>query len=320
MEQCFILKSILIDGSEYVNLITDSKVTFHYKIYTYHENGQIQIIQDTKQVKKTMHLYINRKFSFTGFEECIQTMKLNESSLFKLSSKSSFEYLIIASQLRNYFLGQAIARPTACCSGSFENNYVKDRDNDLKQLYQTPKLFYLEIEFLTLEQPNTYQKETWLMKETELMKEAESHFLTGNTLHESKQYTESIEYYRKSLDFMEKVVVRDPNLNNSELKQLKLKCIVNLSQSMINDKKYYEALKMANYGLEIDKKNVKLLYRRLVSNLHFFNEDEAIQDLNKLKNIAPEYNKMCNYLWRNYMERKKSNLPENLPLTSIFKH
>lgn len=67
---------------------------------------------------------------------------------------------------------------------------------------------YLYQELLKIEEPGTFEKETWLLNENEKRKTIPKLKETGNEFYKKRMYKEAEEKYTLALGFLEQIMIK----------------------------------------------------------------------------------------------------------------
>jgi len=109
----------------------------------------------------------------------------------------------------------------------------------------------------------------------------------GNKLYASQDYERALKKYKKSLEFFQ----HDSDLKDEEkvkAKEIKVPCYLNTAVCLMRTKKFKEAIENCTKALEIEKDNVKALFRRGTCYSEVNEWEASKKDLNRALELEPE--------------------------------
>ena len=109
----------------------------------------------------------------------------------------------------------------------------------------------------------------------------------ANELFSDKNYRHAAARYAKALTHASKFFDLNPE-EQKEVNDVKLSLHLNIALAYIKLEKYDNALQSCNEALKIDESNGKALYRRATVYYNKRKFEDAIGDLKKAENLAPE--------------------------------
>jgi len=138
-----------------------------------------------------------------------------------------------------------------------------------------------EVELFEWEDPDpdtTPEKLTLALKRKEL----------GNNLYKEGKYEDAISKYQLALKMFEQMW----SLTDEEKKKVnadvKLPCLLNIAQCQLKVNDFSEAISSSNKALDIDKENVKAIFRRGQANLRSGNFLQARSDFTEALKLSPD--------------------------------
>eukprot|EP01041_Mallomonas_annulata_P005377 gene5377-10752_t len=107
---------------------------------------------------------------------------------------------------------------------------------------------------------------------------------------------ESVDIYLEIIADLEKISTSTVGNDREEVDQIKVACLNNLSVAYMNLTSYNDVITVTSTALNINKKNVKALFRRSQAYIHTENFSNAIEDLVTLLSIEPANQQAKNLL------------------------
>jgi tetratricopeptide (TPR) repeat protein len=189
-------------------------------------------VGDTHSInnEKPFELRLGRKFSASAFEDCIQTMKEGEKSLFLCVPDTIIGYNKMEIILRH------IDYKTHLLENDAEINNKDDTDmaqhlinykNQLCEKYhaltQSNIILLLEIELLDIQLPETFKKSIWEMNNEEKYKHATTLKDEGNHLFKSNEYNQASVKFQEALSLLQIMIHSGSLLNEKFSRQCTVK-------------------------------------------------------------------------------------------------
>ncbi|KAM9677441.1 peptidyl-prolyl cis-trans isomerase D isoform 2-T2 [Trichechus inunguis] len=110
----------------------------------------------------------------------------------------------------------------------------------------------------------------------------------GNTFFKSQNWEMAIKKYAKVLRYMEGSKAVTEKADSSKLQPVALSCVLNIAACKLKMSDWQGAIDSCVEALEIDPSNTKALYRRAQGWQGLKEYDQALADLKKAQEIAPE--------------------------------
>ncbi len=155
----------------------------------------------------------------------------------------------------------------------------KDLDSIIRD---TPPIAF-EIELLRVENPGSYQQDSWAMTDKEKLKNAPQLKEEGNTLYKEGDYESASGKYFEALGYLESLSIKEKPQSEewNRLEELKVPLLLNYSQCQLLMGEYAEVIRQTTKVLEYDANCVKALFRRGKAHSATWNMKDAMLDLNR---------------------------------------
>jgi len=131
------------------------------------------------------------------------------------------------------------------------------------------------------------EKESWEMSSAEKLEACTVRREAGNLFFKQGKFKLAIKRYKNAIE----CVQYDHNFNDAEKgqgKKLKLPCYLNIAASYTQLRDIKAVIDNCNKALEIEKMNVKALYRRAQAQSELRDYDSALTDLKLALDVDPE--------------------------------
>ncbi|XP_050536230.1 AH receptor-interacting protein isoform X3 [Daktulosphaira vitifoliae] len=198
-----IQKTIVTPGiGDQPTFSSGTKVSFHF--VTRLINGNI--IDDSYKWPKHMEIVLGKKFKLEVWETILKSMREREISKFVVHKSLVSSYPFVSKTLRDAGRSTTPKTTSHCCTAQLQQNGIGY--DDLNSLLAEPVDLEFTIELLKVEQPGTFEKDTWLMNEEEKIKQIPILKETGNQFYNQGMYKEAEEKYMIALGFLEQIMMK----------------------------------------------------------------------------------------------------------------
>ena len=270
-----------------------SKATFHFKSIKRDDTGKEVIIDDSWQLDKPLELLMGKQFKMPVLEDFIRTMRVGEVSRFSAIKPLIINYPFVSQAYRKY------ARPHDssddhnhastghCCASTLTKGLGYPDLDDLMQ--KTPEYLEFEIELLSAEEADEYEKEIWQMDDEEKMEEIPKLRLEGNSLFKSGGNQAAVSKYSKALEIIEQLILKEKHGDEewTRLDNMKIPLLLNLAQCKYQLNEFYECITFATEVIKRDSKCLKAVFRRAKANAAAWNFKEARDDFITALDLDP---------------------------------
>jgi len=130
------------------------------------------------------------------------------------------------------------------------------------------------------------EKENWEMSSAEKLEAAKVRREEGNQLFKEGKFKRAIKRYKNAIDCIQYEDKFD-DIEKVESKKLKVPCYLNIAATSIKLQDTKAVIENCNKALDIDKANIKALFRRAQANTELKDFDLAITDLRQALELDP---------------------------------
>nr|XP_023024495.1 AH receptor-interacting protein [Leptinotarsa decemlineata] len=276
-----IVKKTLYAGKEVIHFKDGTKIHFHFQ--TRLCNNDKTLLDDSRKMGKgqPLELVLGKKFKLEVWEAILQKMALYEVAQFTVDKSLVIQYPFVAKTLRDLNKPKE-QRNTHCCAMTLQNEGIGY--NDLNDFLKNPSDLEFTIELVKVEQPDSYEKETWQMAEEEKIDLIPKLREQGNEQYKNKNYKYAADLYAKAVGMLEQLMLKEKPHDTewNEMDKQKIPILLNYAQCKLNEGDYYAVIEHCTTVLKSDKDNVKAYFRRAKAHAHVWNVDEAKQDFEKV--------------------------------------
>ncbi|XP_020716830.1 AH receptor-interacting protein isoform X2 [Ceratitis capitata] len=281
MDDMLITKHTIHPGKEYIPLKQGTRVKFSFQTRKVDDGT---LLDDSREMGQPMELVLGKKFKLEVWEVIVQKMALNEVAKFTVHKSLVTQYPFISKTLRD--VSKKVEERRHCC-----------------------------------EQPDEYEKERWQMNDEEKMNAQEDLREKGNRLYKEKKYKEAEECYRKAVGMIEQLMTKEKphDVEWLALAAIKVPLLLNYAQCRLLDSDYYAVIEHCTEVLDLDKNNVKALYRRAKAHAGAWNPVDARNDFLKVAELDPALKAAVNKeLLAIDAEQRKRNAEDKQRLQKLF--
>lgn len=234
-------------------------------------------------------------------EQFINSMRVGEVAQFTVSKSLAAAYPFVSQAYRKYVTSvkkrqQAAshqvsadedeqARPGHFCCGMNLNSGTGYPDLD--DLMKNPSDLMLVLELLSVQAPDSYEKEIWQMDDEEKINLVPLLKQQGNNLYKEGQFDVAAAKYGKALAIIEQLQLKEKPGESEWIAfdTMKVPILSNFAQCKLHLKDFYEAIRHASKVLELDPCNVKCYFRRAKAHAAVWNLEEARRDLSRVASL-----------------------------------
>nr|CAG4638588.1 EOG090X09NR [Cyclestheria hislopi] len=272
-----------------------TKVTFHFvtKYSKHHDDPnstEFEILDDSRKLGKPMELLLGKQFKLEVWESIVQSMAVNEVAEFTVHKSLCVSYPFVSKTLRDaHSKDEHKHHSHHCCGAMAMQKGPKLGYEDLDHLLEHPTDLIFIIELLSVEPPETFEKEAWQMDEKEKLESIPKLREDGNSFYKNKQISQASSCYAKALGILEQLQLKEKPGDEEwlQLEDMKLPFLLNYSQCQLLLGNYYEVIEQCSQVIDKNPDNIKALYRRGLAHIKAWNPLEAKKDLEKAASLDP---------------------------------
>ncbi|KAJ8925097.1 hypothetical protein NQ315_001278 [Exocentrus adspersus] len=268
----------------YFTIKTCPQIHFHFQ--TRQCNAEKTLLDDSREMGqgKPLDLVLGKKFKLEVWEAILQKMAVNEVAQFTVDKSLVMQYPFVSKTLRDLHRPKS-ERKSHCCAMTLQNEGVGY--DDLNQFLKHPTDLEFTMEVLKVEQPDSYEKESWQLEEEEKIKMIPQLKEQGNLEYKNKNYEKAAELYAKAIGMLEQLMLKEKphDVEWNELNSQKNPILLNYAQCKLYQGDYYSVIEHCGTVLKTDKDNVKAYFRRAKAHVKVWNVEEARNDFNKVMEL-----------------------------------
>ena len=199
-----------------------------------------------------------------------------------------FEYPQVSRSLRELAqqkAGKEVHHHHQCSFAAMQGTGHKDLDKIIAD--KSPLIF--EFELLSMEQPGQYKQDHWAMSEQEKIQAIPVLKEEGNALYRAGKHFKAAEKYFNALGYLEQLLIREKPESDAwnGIASQKIPLLLNYAQCQLLLEDYAEVIRHTTSVLELEKDNVKALYRRGRASAACWNVEEAKSDFARVVELDP---------------------------------
>ncbi|XP_018566570.2 AH receptor-interacting protein [Anoplophora glabripennis] len=279
-----IIKKTIYAGTKAVPFKGGTKIHFHFQARLC--NPEKTLLDDSRKMGqgKPLDLVLGKKFKLEVWEVILQKMAVNEVAQFTVDKSLVIQYPFVSKTLRDLHRPKG-ERKTHCCAMTLQNEGVGY--DDLNEFLKRPTDLEFTMEILKVEQPESYEKESWQLEENEKIELIPKLKEQGNEEYKNKNYGKAAELYAKAVGMLEQLMLKEKphDIEWNELNDQKNPILLNYAQCKLFEGDYYAVIEHCTTVLKTDKDNVKAYFRRAKAHVKAWNIEEAKNDFNKVMEI-----------------------------------
>jgi FK506-binding protein 4/5 len=161
------------------------------------------------------------------------------------------------------------------------------------------------------------EKDSWDMTVDEKFETAERKKQEGNELYQQGKVARALKKYKRALDLFE----YDSNLTDEQkdrAKKLKVSCYLNTAACHMKDKEYKKVIENCNKALDIDRTNIKALFRKGSCLVDLDEWDEGQRSLERAAELDPNNKDVKRELLRLKKKRQEQDKKDKQFFSTIF--
>ena len=291
-----VTKKIMSSGKGGLQVFPDGgKVLFHFRSYFINDDGERQLVDDSRQEKQPFELLLGKKFKLEIWETLLKSMRIDEIAEFTCEPKHVGSYPVVSKSLRDMW--------------KKKNDHNNDRNQshndqhthtcgfaaysqglgypDLDEYIKRPSQIIFQIELIKIDLPGEYEEEVWSLSLDKKLASIPKWKEEGNTYYKQGDLENACKKYSQALGSLEQLTTREKPGTKEwlEIDQMKIPLLLNYSQCMLAMKEFYKAIEYLTTVLEKDKNNVKALYRRAKAYHSIYSFKEAKSDYERVKDL-----------------------------------
>lgn len=249
-----------------------------------------------------MELLLGKQFKIPVLEKLITTMLVGEVAQFTVDKSLVEAYPFVSLAYRKYVTSVkkkqsnlpdqvSVAtdededKPTHHCCGM--NMKSGTGHPDLDDLMKNPVDLIFVIQLISVEAPDSYEKELWQMDDNEKSVSIPLLKQQGNDLYKEKDYENAAKKYGKALAIIEQLQLKEKPGEPEWIAfdEMKIPILSNFAQCKLLLGDYYETIRHTSKVLELDPGNVKCYFRRGKAHAAVWNLDEARKDFRQVSSL-----------------------------------
>uniref|UniRef100_A0A8C9R711 Aryl hydrocarbon receptor interacting protein like 2 n=1 Tax=Scleropages formosus TaxID=113540 RepID=A0A8C9R711_SCLFO len=302
-----------------------TKLAFHFQ--TLKDNFERTVIDDSRKFKRPMEIFVGKMFKMEVWEVLLTSMRVNEVAEFWCDAIHTGLYPIVSKGMRLIAEGKdPLEGQKHVCGMGNMFNYNFSGHPDLEELMKEPQPLIFIMELISVGDPFSYKRESWMMEKDEKLQAVPSLHLQGNALVKQGRFREAAKKYQEAVVLLRTVQSREMPGDEDyiNLDRLITPLVLNYCQCMLELEEYYEVLEHTTELLEKHKDNVKAYYKRAKAHAAVWNENEARKDFLMVANLdvtlAPlvrsELRQLTERMREKYWEEKSSywGILEKMPI------
>ncbi|XP_057652989.1 AH receptor-interacting protein [Diorhabda carinulata] len=298
-EKDLIVKETLYAGTKSVTFKDGTKIHFHFQARLC--DKEKTLLDDSKGLLKgkPFELVLGKKFKLEVWEAILQKMAVNEVAKFTVDKSLCLQYPFVSKTLRDMNRPPEERKHHVCAMSLSTTGIGYD---DLNKYLKDPTDMEFIIEVTKVEQPESYERETWQMGEDERLELIPKLKEQGNEEYKKKNYEKASDLYAKALGLLEQLMLKEKphDVEWNEMDKQKIPILLNYAQCKLNEGDFYSVIEHCTNVLKSDKNNVKAYFRRAKANVGAWNVEAAKRDFEKViqldKSLIPIVTKELNNL------------------------
>ncbi|CAG9833790.1 unnamed protein product [Diabrotica balteata] len=280
-EKDLIVKETIYAGTKSVPFKDGTKIHFHFQ--TRQCNNEKTLLDDSRKLGtgKPFELVLGKKFKLEVWEAIVQKMALNEVAKFTVDKSLVIQYPFVSKTLRDINKPHGERNHHVCAMTLQTTGIGYD---DLNSFLKNPTDLEFIIEITNIEQPESYEKETWQMEEGEKIELIPKLKEQGNEEYKNKNYKKASELYAKAIGILEQLMLKEKphDIEWNEMDKQKVPILLNYAQCKLQEGDFYAVIEHCTNVLKSDKDNVKAYFRRAKGHVGAWNVEAAKNDFDKV--------------------------------------
>ncbi|XP_066506019.1 aryl-hydrocarbon-interacting protein-like 1, partial [Hoplias malabaricus] len=263
-----------------------TKLVFHFQ--TLLDNFERTVIDDSRTNKRPTEIFVGKMFKMEVWEVLLTSMRIGEVAEFWCDAIHTGLYPIVSKGMRLAAQGKdPLEGQKHMCGMGNVFTYHSTGFPELDELMREPQPLIFIMELISVGDPLSYHRESWLMDKDEKMQMVPTLHLQGNNLVRQKCYGEASEKYKEAVLLLR--VVQSREMPGGEdyinLGKLIIPLVLNYCQCMLELEEYYEVIEHATELIAKHKDCVKAYYKRAKAYAAVWSEKEAKKDFLMVANL-----------------------------------
>ncbi|KAM9471218.1 aryl-hydrocarbon-interacting protein-like 1 [Clarias gariepinus] len=263
-----------------------TKLVFHFQ--TLLDNFERTVIDDSRRNKQPTEIFVGKMFKMELWEVLLTSMRVGEVAEFWCDAIHTGLYPLVAKGMRLAAQGKdPLEGQKHMCGMGNVYTYHSTGFPELDDLMREPQPLMFIMELISVGEPFSYFRESWLMEKDEKMQLVPILHRQGNSLVREKCYHEASEKYKEAVLLLRTVQSREMPGDEDYIKLSKLiiPLVLNYCQCMLELEEYYEVIKHTTELIEKHKDCVKAFYKRAKAYAAVWSEKEAKRDFLMVANL-----------------------------------
>jgi len=281
-----VVKKILSGGKgDLLEFPDGSKVWFHFRTLIVKDDGERQLLDDSRHHNQPFELLIGKQFKLDVWEKLVKTMRINEVAEFICEPAIIGSYPIVSKSLRGMWHKDHKHEHKHQCGFAALSEGLGYADLD--EYVKNPAPLAFQIELTRVEKLGDYEQDLWSLSLDEKLKRIPIWKEEGNTFFKEGDYENACKKYSDALGSLEQLTTREKPGTDEwlEIEKMKVPLLLNFSQCMLLTKEFYKAIEHLTTVIEKDSVNVKGYYRRAKAFHSVYSYKEARNDYEMVKKL-----------------------------------
>ncbi|XP_067313460.1 uncharacterized protein [Pseudorasbora parva] len=263
-----------------------TKLVFHFQ--TLLDNFERTVIDDSRKNKHPTEIFVGKMFKMEVWEVLLTSMRIGEVAEFWCDATHTGLYPIVSKGMRLAAQGRdPLEGQRHTCGMGNVFHYHSTGFPELDEIMRTPQPLIFIMELISVGDPFSYQRESWMMEKDEKLKAVPSLHLLGNALVKHGRFRDAAEKYREAVVLLRTVQSREMPGDEDyiNLGRLIIPLVLNYCQCMLELEEYYEVIEHTTELLDKHKDCVKAYYKRAKAYAAVWSEREARKDFQMVANL-----------------------------------
>ncbi|XP_050984270.1 uncharacterized protein LOC127176563 [Labeo rohita] len=263
-----------------------TKLVFHFQ--TLLDNFERTVIDDSRKNKRPTEIFVGKMFKMEVWEVLLTSMRIGEVAEFWCDAIHTGLYPIVSKGMRLAAQGKdPLEGQRHTCGMGNMFHYHSTGFPELDEIMRTPQPLIFIMELISVGDPFSYQRESWMMEKDEKLKVVPSLHLLGNALVKQGRFREAAEKYQEAVVLLRTVQSREMPGDEDyiNLDRLIIPLVLNYCQCMLELEEYYEVIEHTTELLNKHKDCVKAYYKRAKAYAAVWSEREARRDFQMVANL-----------------------------------
>uniref|UniRef100_A0A673M6R2 Aryl hydrocarbon receptor interacting protein like 2 n=1 Tax=Sinocyclocheilus rhinocerous TaxID=307959 RepID=A0A673M6R2_9TELE len=263
------------------------------------------VIDDSRKNKRPTEIFVEKMFKMEVWEVLLTYMRIGEVAEFWCDAIVSHTglYPIVSKGIRLAAQGKDLleGQKHTCGMGNLFH-YHSTGFPELDELMRTPQPLIFIMELISVGDPFSYQRESWMMEKDEKLKVVPSLHLLGSALVKQGRFREAAEKYQEAVVLLRTVQSKEMPGDEDyiNLGRLIIPLVLNYCQCMLELEEYYEVIEHTTELLDKHKGRPALAV---------WSEREARRDFQMVANLditpGAELNRLSERMKEKYWEDKE---------------